>query len=100
MICVTSRGGDYSSGPLQPYDFVENYLRTIFGFCGITDIRFFNLQPMDVSMETRNASYKTVLSEARAYVEGSNWEAEVGAPWIEVPKALEPGLLLESVPLR
>ena len=100
MICVTSRGGDYSSGPLQPYDFVENYLRTIFGFCGITDIRFFNLQPMDVSMETRNASYKTVLSEARAYVEGSNWEAEVGAPWIEVPNALKPGLLLEGVPQR
>lgn len=96
MICVTSRGGDYSSGPLQPYDFVENYLRTIFGFCGITDIHFFNAQPMDVSVEARKASYKTVLSEVRAYVASSSWESEVGAPASEALEGLKPGLLLDQ----
>jgi len=31
MICVTSRGADYSSGPLQAFDFVESYLRPFLG---------------------------------------------------------------------
>jgi hypothetical protein len=41
MICVTPRGGDYSTEPFKSFDFVENYLRIIFGFVGITDKRFF-----------------------------------------------------------
>ena len=96
MICVTSRGGDYSSGPLQAYDFVENYLRTIFGFCGITDIRFFNAQPMDVSMEARKAGHKRAISEVRAYVAESNWESEVGASATQAPEGLKPAPLLEE----
>jgi FMN-dependent NADH-azoreductase len=95
MICVTSRGGDYSRGPLQAFDFVENYLRTIFGFVGITDIHFFNVQPMDVSIETRKAAYKKAISEVRDYVENSNWGSEVGAPKIEAPEGLKPAPLLE-----
>ena len=33
LVCVTSRGADYS-GPLASLDFLESYLRTIFGFVG------------------------------------------------------------------
>jgi FMN-dependent NADH-azoreductase len=41
MVCVTARGSDYSLGtPLHAYDFQEPYLRSIFGFIGITDIEF------------------------------------------------------------
>lgn len=48
MVVITSRGGDYSPGsPYQSYDFQEPYLRTIFGFAGITDITFIIAQPMD-----------------------------------------------------
>ncbi len=48
MIIVTSRGGDYSEGsPFRPYDFQEPYLKTVFGFVGITDLMFINAQPMD-----------------------------------------------------
>ena len=48
MVIITSRGGDYSPGsPSQSYDHQEPYLRTIFGFVGITDIKFVIAQPMD-----------------------------------------------------
>jgi FMN-dependent NADH-azoreductase len=45
MVIVTSRGGDYSNS--NPYDLQEPYLKTAFGFVGITDITFINAQPMD-----------------------------------------------------
>lgn len=48
MVIITSRGGDYGPGsPFHPYDNQEPYLRTVFGFVGITDIKFINAQPMD-----------------------------------------------------
>jgi FMN-dependent NADH-azoreductase len=93
MICVTSRGGDYSSGPLQAYDFVEPYLRTIFGLVGLTDIHFVNAQPMDVSMDARKVGYKKAMSEVREYVAKSNWKSESGAPATDVPKGLKPAPL-------
>lgn len=95
MVCVTSRGGDYSSGPLQAYDFVENYLRTIFGFVGITDITFFNAQPMDVSLEARKAAIKKTMREVRQFVRDSHWELQVEAPMIEMAKDLKPAVLVE-----
>lgn len=48
MVIITSRGGDYSpESPFHIYDNQEPYLRTVFGFVGITDITFINTQPMD-----------------------------------------------------
>ena len=66
MVCVTSRGGDYSAaGPLQPLDFQEPYLRAIFGFIGITDVHFINAQPMDVSAAQRQAAVEASIMHAR-----------------------------------
>jgi FMN-dependent NADH-azoreductase len=76
MICVTSRGGDYSSEPMKSYDFVETYLRTIFGFVGITDIRFFNAQPMDISRDIRMAAQRTAISEVREYAASGLWRPD------------------------
>ena len=48
MVVITSRGGDYGpDSPFRAYDHQEPYLRTIFGFVGVTDITFVNAQPMD-----------------------------------------------------
>ena len=48
MAVITSRGGDYSQdSPVHNFDFQEPYLRTVFGFVGITDITFIIAQPMD-----------------------------------------------------
>jgi FMN-dependent NADH-azoreductase len=50
MVVITSRGGDYSpESPFHAYDFQEPYLRAIFGFVGITDITFINVQAADAS---------------------------------------------------
>jgi FMN-dependent NADH-azoreductase len=93
MICVTSRGGDYSSGPLQAFDFVEPYLRTIFGLVGLTDMHFVNAQPMDVSLDARKVGYKKAMSEVREYVAKSNWKSESEATAIDAPKGLKPAPL-------
>ena len=77
MICVTSSGGDYSNEPLLSYDFVEPYLRTIFGFVGLTDIHFLKVQPMDISPEVRNAALKVAMAEARNFVAQSDWGAGI-----------------------
>jgi FMN-dependent NADH-azoreductase len=93
MICVTSRGGDYSSGPLMAFDFVESYLRTIFGFVGFTDMRFFNVQPMDISSETRKAAQKAAISEVRDYVEKGSWRPDSGVSVVELPAGVKPAPL-------
>ncbi len=37
-VVVVARGGVYSEGPMQKFDFQESYLRTILGFIGITNV--------------------------------------------------------------
>ncbi len=39
VIVISSRGGAYGPGsPFEPADFQEKYLKTVFGFLGITDV--------------------------------------------------------------
>ena len=48
MICITTRGSDYgANSPMHVFDHQESYLRSIFGFAGITDVSFINAQPLD-----------------------------------------------------
>jgi FMN-dependent NADH-azoreductase len=94
MICVTSRGGDYSAQPLKSFDFVETYLRTIFGFVGLTDIHFFNVQPMDVSLEARQAAQKQAIADVRSFVAGEDWGSIAGTP-AELPTGIKPAPLVE-----
>jgi FMN-dependent NADH-azoreductase len=50
MVCITTRGGDYSVGSyMNAYDAQESYLRQIFGFVGITDLQCIHAQPMDMA---------------------------------------------------
>ena len=96
MICVTSRGGDYREGPMQTYDFVENYLRTIFGFVGLTDIQFFNVQPMDISLDLRHGAQKRAITDARAFIDANNWgTVSREHPPNGVPVGLKPAPLEE-----
>ena len=54
VIVVSSRGGIYSEGtPLAAIDFQEPYLRTLFGFLGITDITFIRAEGVAVSAEEK-----------------------------------------------
>jgi FMN-dependent NADH-azoreductase len=66
MVCVTTRGGDYSVGtPMNVFDFQEPYLRAIFGFVGITDIHFINSQPMDITREMRDKAINIAIEDAK-----------------------------------
>lgn len=65
MVVVTSRGGDYSqASPMKGYDFQEPYLRTAFGFVGITDITFVNAQPMDTGIELQQKAIREAQTSA------------------------------------
>jgi FMN-dependent NADH-azoreductase len=66
MIVITSRGGDYSAGsPFEAHDFMEPYLRAIFGFVGIVDIEFVYAQPVDVEL-VREEAMNQALDDAAA----------------------------------
>jgi FMN-dependent NADH-azoreductase len=66
LVCVTSRGGDYSAGgPMHAYDMQEPYLRAIFGFVGITDITFVNVQPVDMDPVLREDAIRAGIDTAR-----------------------------------
>lgn len=81
MLVVTSSGGDYTSGFMRGFNFVESYLRAIFGF-GITDVRFFHAQAMDVSSQVREAGQKAAIQQVRGYASGGTWrpQRETAAP--------------------
>lgn len=71
MVVITSRGGDYSPGtPYHQFDFVEPYLRTVFGFVGISDITFVNAQPMDAGgPEVQAKKIGEAIAEAKKLAE-------------------------------
>jgi len=67
MVVVSSRGWDYSANsPLRPMDFQEPYLKAIFGFIGITDIKFVYAQPMDLlGPKVQRERIEAALTEAK-----------------------------------
>jgi FMN-dependent NADH-azoreductase len=74
LVCVTSRGGDYSArSPLAVYDFQEPYLRAIFGFIGVTEAHFVNAEPMDVSPVLREAALDDALARVATLVADVDW---------------------------
>lgn len=55
MVVAASRGGEYATGEGRAMDFQEPYLRTIFGYVGITDMTFVVAEPMDAGGEVLRA---------------------------------------------
>jgi len=94
MICVTSRGADYS-GPLASLDFLESYLRAIFGFVGIADMTFFNAQPMDVTADLRRTASSSVIGDVRAWVAQTDWSTPAEAAQEPLPAGVKPPILVE-----
>lgn len=64
MIVISSSGGEYRSKEMQPFDFVEPYLRKIFGFVGITDITFVKAESMDMGKQIRETNIEKAKKEA------------------------------------
>ena len=54
VIIASARGGLYGAGmPAAGMDHQENYLKTVFGFLGITDIRFLRAEGVNISPENK-----------------------------------------------
>ena len=94
LVCVTSRGADYS-GPLASLDFLEPYLRTIFGFVGIADQTFFNAQPMDVTPELRRAAFAEVIADVRSWVAQDEWGVAAQVLEPPIPAGAKPAVLAD-----
>ncbi|ESA38700.1 fmn-dependent nadh-azoreductase [Leptolyngbya sp. Heron Island J] len=61
MLIVTSRGDSYGEGSaLASYDFQEPYLRTVFGFIGITDITVFHAENLNEGKDSRQQAIAQV----------------------------------------
>ncbi len=70
MLVITARGSDFRpNSPLAPLDFQEPYLRAIFNFIGITDIKFVNANGLNTELREQS------LAEARETLLAiaSNW---------------------------
>ena len=74
VIIASARGGFYgAASPVAAFDHQETYLKTVFGFLGVTDLRFLRAEGVNVSPEQKeraiheaNASVASlVASEAR-----------------------------------
>jgi len=69
MLVICSRGGQYSTKETVSLDCQEPYLRTIFGFVGITDITFLRVEPMDMGEALREQKIKEAQILARELAE-------------------------------
>ena len=59
-----SAGGVYSEGPYKPYDFVTSYLQATLGFLGMTDLKVFRVEGVNVPGVKEHAFEKAVESIA------------------------------------
>ncbi len=65
MVVVASCGGDYTASSMAGFDHQEPYLRTIFGFVGISDIKFIIAQPMNMGMELQEEKLRQAQGLAK-----------------------------------
>jgi len=64
MLIITSRGNEYGQhDPLGDYDYLEPYLKTIFGFIGITDITFVDCEGIGLGSQTRKNAFAKAHQE-------------------------------------
>ena len=82
MVIVISSGSDYRADSMAPYNFVESYLRAIFGFVGLTDIHVFHANGMDMGPDLKKAGQRSAIADARAFARSGAWRRSVG---IQVP---------------
>ncbi len=80
MLLVISSGSDYTSQPMAAFNFVESYLRAIFGFVGLTDVHVFHANGMDMGPDMRKAGQRSAMAEARAFVQGGAWRPTTAGP--------------------
>lgn len=64
MLVITARGGSYQQGtPAASYDLQEPFLRSIFGFIGITDITFIHVDNLNSARDESLTKARTAVQE-------------------------------------
>lgn len=78
VIVASSRGGVYSTNPaLAGLDHQESYLKTVFGFFGITDVRFVRAEGVAMGDEARKKALEIADVAIKSAVnEAANDDAE------------------------
>lgn len=64
-IHITSRGGQYSTEPGASFEMGDRYLRTIFGFFGITDFTTISADGLDVANNNVDAIVENIIKDAQ-----------------------------------
>lgn len=59
------RGGNYTEAPYAAYEMGDRYLRTVFGFLGITDFTTIAAQGLDIM----DADVQAIMAKAKAEAE-------------------------------
>ena len=65
-IHLSARGGVYSAEPLSAFEMGDRYLRTIFGFFGITDFTTVTAEGLDIIGNDTDAIVEKAAQEAQA----------------------------------
>lgn len=72
VIVASSRGGMYAGNPaLASLDHQESYLQTVFGFFGITDLRFVRAEGLGMGEEAKAKALAAADVEILAHVQGA-----------------------------
>jgi FMN-dependent NADH-azoreductase len=58
---------------MASFNFVESYLRAIFGFVGLTDIHVFHANGMDMGPDIKKAGQRSAIAQAREFVQSGVW---------------------------
>jgi FMN-dependent NADH-azoreductase len=66
VFVVSTRGGAYSAAPQM--DHQESYLRTVFGFLGITNVRFVRAEGLAMGDAARATALATAEADIRGHV--------------------------------
>jgi FMN-dependent NADH-azoreductase len=67
-VLVLARGGVYSEGPMQAFDFQEPYLRAALGFIGITDVEVIRVEGVAFGEEAVSQALRSADARATAIV--------------------------------
>ena len=63
---VVARGGVYSQGPMQPYNFQDTYLRTVLGFIGVSDVEVISVEGVAFGPDAAEKAFASALGRVAA----------------------------------
>ncbi len=66
VIVASSRGGMYANTPLQVMDHQEAFLKSVFGFFGITDVEILRAEGIAMGPEGRDRAIAAALAQTQA----------------------------------